>query len=296
VIATFSDAPPLAPTGLTVTPSSWTDVNSFTVNWTNPYDQTGITGAYYKIGSPPVSGADGTYAGLKPITNVNAFTEGSSTIYVWLKDGANNSGYQNYATGTLRYDATAPVDGTATASQVACQASLSWSGYSDPGGSGISGYEVVRDTPAMPGLYCSTCTLLYSGAWSSVVHHSCLPGDNHYRICAVDTAGNVSAGYLLSVTNTHPGGNPPAQYSDHSATFTSLTPIQDAYDGPNADGRVIRTVACTYNESLLFDSSITVGLEGGYDDQFTAGSGTTVLKGSLTISGGTVTISNIAIE
>jgi len=296
VIATFSVAPPPAPIGLSVTPSAWTDINSFTMNWTNPYDPTGITGAYYKIGAPPVSETDGTFTTLKPIINVNATSQGTSTIYVWLKDGANNSGYQNCATGTLRYDATIPVDGTATATQIACQVSINWSGYSDPGGSGIAGYEVVKDTVVLPAPYCASGTLLYSGSGASVTDYLPATGDNHYRICAIDNAGNVSGGHLLSVSHTSPAGNPPAQYSDHSATFTSSAPIQEAYDSQNAAGKTIRTVACRYGGTLLFDSNIAIGLEGGYNDQFSASSGITVLSGSLTISGGTVTISNIAIE
>jgi len=60
-------APP-APINLAATPAIWTNVNSFSIDWTNPSDPSGIaTGAYYKLGSLPTSNSD-YYAFLNAIT------------------------------------------------------------------------------------------------------------------------------------------------------------------------------------------------------------------------------------
>lgn len=99
--------PPSYPIDLTASPSGWTNT-SFSINWTNPSDPSGIVGAYYKLGSAPTSNSDYTgYTTDKPFT-VWATQEGGQTIYVWLKDGVGNVSYLNRAWITLNYDATAP--------------------------------------------------------------------------------------------------------------------------------------------------------------------------------------------
>ena len=103
---------PGAPQGLTVTPSDWSNQNIFNISWTNPADLSGIAGAYYKVGSPPTSDADGQYVDGPPPMNVNMDTlglEGSYAVYVWLKDNAGNVDHNNRAEGLIKYDSTPPV-------------------------------------------------------------------------------------------------------------------------------------------------------------------------------------------
>ncbi|MFX1590365.1 MAG: hypothetical protein ACFFC1_19705, partial [Promethearchaeota archaeon] len=46
---------PNAPIDLAATPSSWTNIDSFDLTWTNPSDISGIVGAYYSLDSAPTS-------------------------------------------------------------------------------------------------------------------------------------------------------------------------------------------------------------------------------------------------
>jgi len=96
--------PPPAPINLNASPSGSTTNNSFTINWTNPSDLSGIYGAYYKLGSPPTSDSDYiAFTSTKPFT-ISASVEGGQKVYVWLKDKAGNSSYLNANYTWLYYD------------------------------------------------------------------------------------------------------------------------------------------------------------------------------------------------
>ncbi|MBW1691387.1 MAG: DUF1566 domain-containing protein, partial [Deltaproteobacteria bacterium] len=195
---------PPAPTSLTATPGTWTNVNSFSIDWTNPTDDSGIAGAYYKLGSAPTSNTDGTYTTDKPFT-VSATAEGGEDIYVWLKDGAGNTDYNNTSSTTLSYDATAPT-GTLTATPGDGQVALSWSDFTDAT-SGISGYTLVYSTTDYPAT-CSHGTELYTGTETSYTHTSLTNETTYYyRVCATDHAGNTSTGATADAT---PGSVPEA--------------------------------------------------------------------------------------
>ena len=72
--------------------------------------------------------------------------------------------------------------------------------------------------------------------------------------------------------------------------------IKDAYDGlGNNELLMIRAVSFT--ESLLnLNQGKTVGLSGGYACDFTTNAGFTTIKGTLTISDGTVTLENLMVQ
>jgi hypothetical protein len=103
--------PPAAPSNLTASPSGWTNINSFSVSWTNPSDLSGIAGAWYKLDNPPTSNTDGTYVaglGRTSLSGITVSGDGSHTIYVWLQDVAGNVNYSNYSTTTLYLDTVPP--------------------------------------------------------------------------------------------------------------------------------------------------------------------------------------------
>ncbi len=103
--------PPPAPQNLTANgsnPSPWSKVSEFVIDWTNPQDPSGITGAYYKLDAPPESATDGIFTTQKPCT-VIVSSEGVHTLYLWLQDGAGNVSHLNRSMVILRYDSTAPV-------------------------------------------------------------------------------------------------------------------------------------------------------------------------------------------
>jgi hypothetical protein len=108
---------PGAPLNLTANPPSWTNLNSFGADWTNPDDPSGIGAAWYKIGSAPGSSADGTRisgSGIHSLSGLTLPGEGEHSLYVWLEDGAGNKDHGNRSEAKLRYDGTAPVSCTVT--------------------------------------------------------------------------------------------------------------------------------------------------------------------------------------
>lgn len=98
---------PLAPNDLTAIPSSWSDTNSFNITWTNPSDSSGIIGAYYKLDSAPENNMDGTFmygVNIESISDISVDSNGTHSIYVWLKDAVGNVNYTFYATTQLYLD------------------------------------------------------------------------------------------------------------------------------------------------------------------------------------------------
>ncbi len=94
---------------VSVSPSNWTSINSFTINWTVPEDLAGVKdGIYYYLGeAAPEAQANGTWTTGKPVIISNA-EESINHIYVWLEDLAGNTNYQNYGTAELFFDSTPP--------------------------------------------------------------------------------------------------------------------------------------------------------------------------------------------
>lgn len=108
---TFSPDPP---NNLTVTPNSWNNDNSFSLSWSNPFDHSGVIGAYYKIDSAPTSGNDFTQYvsgnGISSINSIQVPDAGTHDIYIWLKDGEGNANYENSTKTTIHYDPNPPND------------------------------------------------------------------------------------------------------------------------------------------------------------------------------------------
>jgi hypothetical protein len=97
------------PEGITVEPDTWSNSNSFVVDWVNPPDLSGIkTGAYYYIGkTKPTNQTDGVWVPNKPIT-VTSTPPGINNLYLWLEDTAGNKDYQKTASIQLKYDPNPP--------------------------------------------------------------------------------------------------------------------------------------------------------------------------------------------
>jgi hypothetical protein len=99
------------PRYLMVTPGEWTSKNSFTVSWENPLDLSKIVGAYYKIGSAPVSDTDGIFVegeNISKIEDISLNCSGNIIIYVWLMDGAGNVDSASFSNAIIYYDCKAP--------------------------------------------------------------------------------------------------------------------------------------------------------------------------------------------
>jgi hypothetical protein len=92
------------------------------------------------------------------------------------------------------------------------------------------------------------------------------------------------------------------------ATFTATLPVKIAenwssiYTSPqhaynNAlSGHTVISRAYSFNQNLNLDLPVSVRIEGGYDENFASKESYTEIKGTVTISNGTVTLDNIVIK
>jgi parallel beta-helix repeat protein len=138
-----------APVDVIAEPGSWNNTNSFSVNWTDPADTSGIvTGAYYKLDSQPTSAENGTWVDTKPITGINVTGDGVHTIYVWLKDKAGNIDHTKNSSTLIYVDTARPLANKPTApGDYNNTGTVNWSWEPFLGtASGISGYYVSVGT------------------------------------------------------------------------------------------------------------------------------------------------------
>ncbi|MFH1096603.1 MAG: hypothetical protein V1749_03780 [Candidatus Desantisbacteria bacterium] len=220
----YGAAGPSAPGTITANsqnPSPWNSTGGFTINWENPYHPIGIkTGAWYKLDSPPTSGADGNWVSTKPF-NVQATKENAQILYLWLEDETGNKNYQNYGTITLRYDHTPPIpptsivgwtDGSETTKiednvwqKLTKRPYFEWSGATDGSGSGIERYYVYLGKTSNADPEADRGTSTYYQTQDDTV-----AGSLYYlRIKIKDTVGNIST--AITIFNYKYDDAPPKQ-------------------------------------------------------------------------------------
>ncbi|MFQ6094063.1 MAG: dockerin type I domain-containing protein, partial [bacterium] len=102
---------PGPPEELTADPDGWTNVNSFSITWSDPEDVSGIAGAYYKLDTLPSFDTDGQFSWQQPLV-IEVPEEGMHTLYLWLQDRAGNTNRLHTSSATLAYDSSGPVAGT----------------------------------------------------------------------------------------------------------------------------------------------------------------------------------------
>ena len=124
--------------------------------------------------------------------------DGTKSVFAQFKDSAGST--TSIYGDDIVLDETPPIDGTLAAEAGDSQVSLSWSGFSDIT-SGIDEYKLVYSTSGIPDS-CSNGIQIYTGSDTSYVHSGLSTGTTYYyRVCAIDNAGNVSAG--ASVAQFH---------------------------------------------------------------------------------------------
>ena len=108
----FDVTPPAPPFGLTGSPARrWTNVNNFTETWTNPFDVSGIAGAYYRLDSAAAHPTDGIFVNTSDrITDIIVPEDGKHDLYLWLVDKAGNVSQlnRNIDPQVFWYDGTPP--------------------------------------------------------------------------------------------------------------------------------------------------------------------------------------------
>jgi len=230
---------PDAPIDLAATPSSWSNVNYFSVSWTNPSDLSGIAGVYCKLGEAPASDEDGILMmreNVSKIVDIVAPDEGSCPAYVWLVDRAGNTSYANRASAALRFDATPPTTPIpvsppdAVASEYLDQ-TLEWTESTDDQ-SGLASYHLQINLLGS-GLVFDN----FSVHENSIALTFGVCANYYWRVRAIDNAGNPSSwsGYntfILENTNCPPTSTifpiPPLQNSvPFTVTATATDPEGD---------------------------------------------------------------------
>jgi chitinase len=86
--------------------------------------------------------------------------------------------------------------------------------------------------------------------------------------------------------------NPPVKIGGTQQYYSTL---QEAYDSA-VSGDTIHCHATEFDENITIDRNIPVILKGGYDCDFTAGSGVTTLNGSLSLDSGKLAIENFILR
>jgi len=210
---TVDNRAPTPPSALTITPDTWVATNAFTVSWsTNPFDTSGIAGAYYKLGTAPTSPTDGAYragANIKSIPGITAPVDGEYEVHVWLRDGAGNADHESRQSKmAIRYDHTPPA-----VTLTSPTGGEEWRG-------GVVHTITWTASDATSGLRAATpITLSYStdggGSWATIAvtnnvgsyNWTLPPVDSaqcQVRVQAVDQAGNVgrtqSANFIIDST------------------------------------------------------------------------------------------------
>jgi subtilisin family serine protease len=138
-----------------------------------------------------------------PYTTSRAFTltgtSGTKTVNAFFKDTYGNVSVA--VADTIGLDTTLPTNGTVTATAGAQQVGLSWSGFADAH-SGLASYLVVQATGATAPSNCNGVPV-WSGSGTSATVAGLAGGTTYaFRVCAVDVAGNKSAGATRSAVPT----------------------------------------------------------------------------------------------
>jgi hypothetical protein len=155
VVTLYLDStPPGPPQGLVADPAGWTNVDSFTANWTNPAELAGVAGGWYKLDAPPAHAADGTYVpgpDLQSISDLSVGSDGEHDLYVWLEDVLGQADHTQRAEVEMRLDTAAPgaptnLDADPDGWQMVNDFSIGW--RNPPDTSGIAGaYWKLNEEP-----------------------------------------------------------------------------------------------------------------------------------------------------
>ncbi len=247
--------PPTAPSGLTATAASASQVN---LSWTAATDNVGVTA--YLVESCAGSGC-ANFAQIASVTSTSysntGLTAGTSYSYrVRATDAAGNLGpYSNVASAATPAPDTQPptapsgLSATATTGQI----SLGWTASTD--NVGVTSYLVER----CQGTGCSGFAQVGTATATSYADTGLGASTSYsYRVRATDAAGNLSA-YSNVASATTPAGAPapPAYVQGNSATPQSAqSSVTLAYAAAQGAGD-LNVVVVGWNDTAASVASVT---------------------------------------
>jgi hypothetical protein len=192
---------------------------------------------------------------------------GVKTVNVWFKDTQGNIS-TTPASDTITLDTTLPVDGALSATPGAGQVALSWAAASDAN-SGVAGYKLVFAISATAPANCSTGTVAFTGPGTSFTHTGLTNGSTYsYRLCALDVAGNLSAGKTLTTRPATEFVAPVGTVSiNNGAEFTGITAVTLTLSASDASGVsqvcLSSTTTCTSFVAFATTKPFTLPTGGG---------------------------------
>jgi hypothetical protein len=155
-----------------------------------------------------------------------------------------------------------------------------------------TGAGLINVNPSPPGMNCSSgCIQSFTVGTAVTLTASADAGSMFIGWTNCD---NISGTTCNVVMNANRSITATFSHTDHirSGDFASL---QEAYNHA-AHNDTVMALSKTYVEELLINRPIDVTLQGGYvNTSYSTRTGSTVLKGSLVIAGGTVTVDNLTI-
>lgn len=111
-----------------------------------------------------------------------------------------------------------------------------------------------------------------------------------YDYSSIYTSSNFSLAYD---TTEVPSCLPPVRIARITPAY--FPTVQAAYDAAG-DGETIQSQEVTFTENVNINLNKSVILDGGYNCDYSSQTGTTILKGIMTMSNGTTTIGSFSIE
>lgn len=126
---------------------------------------------------------------------ISLTSSGTKTVYAWLRDPWGNTSATPVSDSVI-VDATAPVQGTASAAWSGTSATLSWAAATDAHTS-VASYKVVYTTGSTdPASRCTNGTVLQAStsALTATLSSTNAGVGYRFRVCAVDAVGNVATG------------------------------------------------------------------------------------------------------
>lgn len=163
---------------------------------------------------------------------------------------------------------------------------------------GGNGNGTVTSTP--PGITCNTgCYAEFPFGTQYVTLH---PAADQYSIFGSWSNGPCSGtgDCLLALNGATSATADFDRDISHQISIDGVAPayystIQAAYDAA-ADGSIIKLWGITYNESLDCNRSVEVTLRGGYDGNYSAITGETMIAGSITVTDGSVIMDGVSLQ